>query len=394
MNVTLVFLNSVFPCLSETFVFDQFEALRQADLRFAIVSNHRPAATQVHPRMREIQKDVQYLCAARPAQVLAAHFAALCRHPWRYLAVLLRAPFCAERLGTTLAQISGAALLLHRFAAYPRLHLHVHFTYGAASVALWAKRLGGASYSLTVHGADLTFDHPPDLADKLLGAQAIVSISRFNLAYLRAHFPALRPDALVHIPLGIPPLREALPRRPRQGALQLLNVGRLSEHKAQHLLIEACALLRARGVDFDCAIVGEGERRTALTAQIAALGLEEKVHLLGARFHEDVLALYAQADLFVLCSVTEGQPVVLMEAMRAGLPLIAPAIAGIPELVQEAGLLVPAQDAAALAEAICRFAAGDCDARAMTARAQAIVAEEYALGKNSARFKAFLEALV
>src|SRR5208283_2554780 len=94
---SIVFINSVFPCLSETFVFDQFEALRSAGLSLEIVSNHRPALDQVHPRMKAIQAQVDYLCDAGFGEILVAHALVFCRHPLRYLRALLRVPFAEEK---------------------------------------------------------------------------------------------------------------------------------------------------------------------------------------------------------------------------------------------------------------------------------------------------------
>lgn len=390
---SIVFVNSLFPCLSETFVYDQFRTLQAAGLTLRIVSNHRPDDSQVHPRMRDIQPEVHYLCEAGLPEIVAAHGRAFLRRPLRYLACLARLPFSGEKPRTSLAQLSGAAIVLRRFADLPRLHLHAHFTYGAAGVALWANRLSGVPYSLTLHGSDLIYDNPPDLEARLAAADAIVSISRFNVDFLRRHFPRIRPRQLEIIRMGIPPLAGQAPRPPRGAVLRILNVGRLSEHKAQHHLIDACALLAARGVAFACDIVGEGERREALAARIAQHGLQERVRLLGPRFHHEVLALYGETDLFVLCSITEGQPVVLMEAMRAGVPLIGTAISAIPELVQDGGLLVPPADPAALADAIQAIAEGRVDTATMAARAPAIVAAEYDLESNHRRFKAFLDAL-
>lgn len=393
MKKTIVFVNSLFPCLSETFVYDQFRALRAGGLDFHIASNHRPTDSQVHPPMRAIQTEVHYLCEAPAAEVLAAHGRALMRHPLRYLASLLRTPFAREKLRTTLAHLSGAAVLLRRFAAAGPVHFHAHFTYGAAGVALWCKRLSGCTYSLTLHGSDLIYDFPPDLEAKLAEADAIVSISRFNIDYLRTHFPQVAPRTLAVIPMGIPPLPAPPPRPPRGARLRILNVGRLSEHKAQHDLIEACALLAGRQVAFVCSIVGEGPKRPLLEDLIRRHGLEEQVHLLGPRYHDEVLALYGSMDLFVLCSITEGMPVVLMEAMRAGIPLIATAISAIPELIGDGGILVPPSAPEALADAIQAIAEGRVDAAAMSARAAATLARDYDLETNHRRFRDFLLAL-
>lgn len=393
MTRSIVFINSLFPCLSETFVYDQFRALEAAGLRLRIVSNHRPEESQVHPRMRDIQPQVHYLCEAAFPEIVTAHLSALLHHPLRYLNSLAGLFRSQEKAATALAQFTGAAVILHRFARLPNLHLHAHFTYGAAGVALWANRLAGIPYSLTLHGSDLIYDNPPDLVDRLSAADAIVSISRFNVDFLRQHFPAVKPRQLEVIRMGIPPLATPPSRPLRSERIRLLNVGRLSDHKAQHHLIDACALLAERGIEFSCDIVGEGDRRQALAERIRQHGLEAHIRLLGPRFHHEVLALYDQADLFVLCSITEGQPIVLMEAMRAGIPLIATAISAIPELVQDAGILVPAADPVALADAIQSVSNGSVDVEAMTVRAPAIIATEYDLETNHRKFKAFLDAL-
>ena len=85
MKRSIVFVNSVFPCLSETFVYDQFRALQAAGMQFDIASNHRPPASQVHPRMRTIQDDVHYLCETGKVEILLAHARLLLHHPLRYL---------------------------------------------------------------------------------------------------------------------------------------------------------------------------------------------------------------------------------------------------------------------------------------------------------------------
>ncbi len=390
----IIFLSSVFPSLSETFVFDQFEVLRRAGLPMAIVSNHRPAEHQIHPHMRAIQDQTLYLCDARASEVLAAHGAALLHYPLRYLRALCTLPFAEESLRTSMAHLTGAALLLQRFDHPPRPRLHVHFTYGAAGVALWAARLAGIKYSLTLHGADLIYDFPPDLKDKLAEADALVSISRFNVDFIREKFPLMDPEKIIVIPLGIPPLERAIPQRHgRSGPLRILNVGRLYIHKAQHHLIDACAILAARGKDFRCDIVGEGSYQTFLEERIRQHRLEGKVRLLGPKFHHEVLALYGETDLFVLCSITEGMPLVLMEAMRAGVPVVATAISAIPELIADGGMLVPPADPLALANAIERFMAGKLDVAALIENARKRIETEFDLETNALKFKAFLETL-
>jgi glycosyltransferase involved in cell wall biosynthesis len=131
-------------------------------------------------------------------------------------------------------------------------------------------------------------------------------------------------------------------------------VGRLCEQKGQALLVEAVRLLASRGVEFELVLAGDGEMRAELERLIAAFSLQERVRITGwissARVREEMLA----ARVLVLPSFAEGLPVVLMEAMALGRPVVTTYVAGIPELVLagECGWLIPAGDVQALAAAI------------------------------------------
>jgi glycosyltransferase involved in cell wall biosynthesis len=143
------------------------------------------------------------------------------------------------------------------------------------------------------------------------------------------------------------------PRR-RDGArarpVALLSVGRLRPPKDFLTLVRAVAALEPGSVRLR--IAGDGPDRAALSAEVARLGLDGVVELLGER--HDVDELLAAADLLVLSSDSEGLPLSVLEAMAAGLPVVASAVGGVPELVRdgETGLLVPPGDPGALARAL------------------------------------------
>jgi glycosyltransferase involved in cell wall biosynthesis len=148
---------------------------------------------------------------------------------------------------------------------------------------------------------------------------------------------------------GAPRSRAARPRP------LLIAVGRLRPPKDFETLLRALALLPAEQVD--AVIVGDGPQRGELEALVARLGLQDRVRFEGER--RDVPSLLAHADLFVLSSRSEGLPVSVLEAMAAGLPVVASAVGGIAELVVdgETGVLVGPADAEALAAALGRLAA-------------------------------------
>ncbi len=128
----------------------------------------------------------------------------------------------------------------------------------------------------------------------------------------------------------------------------MLTTARLDAQKGLTYLLDAAALLP----DPMFAVVGDGPERAALEAQVAALGLRDRVRFLGYR--SDVPELLAACDVFVLPSLYEGLPLALLEAMASGVPVVATAIGGVDEAVQDgvSALLVPPADARALGVAI------------------------------------------
>jgi glycosyltransferase involved in cell wall biosynthesis len=149
------------------------------------------------------------------------------------------------------------------------------------------------------------------------------------------------------------------------GVPVLLAVGRLSAEKGFHDLVEAVAIARQNAAEFRVVIVGEGPERQRLEASIARLGLTGCVLLPG---HDNDMALwYALASALVMPSHSEGSPNVLLEAMAAGLPVVATTVGGIPEIAAagETALLVPPHNPQALARAICTIVNEPAAAAAM-----------------------------
>jgi glycosyltransferase involved in cell wall biosynthesis len=138
---------------------------------------------------------------------------------------------------------------------------------------------------------------------------------------------------------------------------RLICVGRLCEQKGQLTLIEAFAIAVSHGLDADLVLAGDGPMRGEVEQAIRAAGLEARVRITGWIDSDRVKAELERADALVLPSFAEGLPVVIMEAMALGRPILSTLIAGIPELVRDGrdGFLVPAGDSRLFAEAVLRF---------------------------------------
>lgn len=262
-------------------------------------------------------------------------------------------------------------------------HLHAHFATLPAAVARIAARIAGIPYSLTAHAKDIFHESVDEsvLADRLNDAAAIVTVSQFNIEHLTARFPQIA-DRLhcVYNGLGIGdlPYQSPLTRQRR-----ILGVGRLVEKKGFDILVEACAQLRDRGVDFHCDIVGSGEEQTSLARLIATRELDGFVTMTGPLPQAVVKQrLHQSAVLAAPCIVgqdgnRDGLPTVLLEAMALGTPCVSTDVTGIPEVIQhqQTGLVVPQHDAASLAEAL-QAMLDDGELRVRCAQAARVLIED------------------
>jgi glycosyltransferase involved in cell wall biosynthesis len=218
-------------------------------------------------------------------------------------------------------------------------HVHNHFANPAATVGYLATRHLGLPWSLTLHGISET-DYPAGnlLAAKLEAADFAACVSHFGRAQALRLIPPDQWDKLFIVRCALD-LR-ALPERPIRSnsseRVRAICVARLSPEKGHVGLLRAFAKAQRNGArDCELLLVGDGPERERIERAIKELGLEGSVRLLGHQPEQDTLREVAQSDLLVLASFMEGLPVVLMEALAYGLPVIAPRVAGVPELVEE-----------------------------------------------------------
>jgi glycosyltransferase involved in cell wall biosynthesis len=204
------------------------------------------------------------------------------------------------------------------------------------------------------------------LAEKIREASFVVTISEYNRQFLRRLYGKLASDKMVMVRCGVDPTVFVPPQRPVRSSAQpmtIVCVASLLDYKGHPYLLDACEQLRQRGVPFRCLLIGDGKERPAIEAHIARLKLWDEVTLMGRQSRDRVSELLAKSDALVMPSVVtpsgmmDGIPNSLFEALATELPVVASAISGIPELVEDGrtGLLVPERDAGALAEALIKL---------------------------------------
>ncbi len=396
----VAYMMSRFPKLTETFILDELVAVDRQGLRVELFPLLRERGGPVHPEAEPWVRRAHYLPFLSLA-ILRSNVSYLVRHPRRYL-------------GTLAAMLRGTAgsvnFLLGGIGIFPKVvhasgmmsalgvrHVHCHFATHPALAGFLIQRLTGISYSFTAHGSDLHVDRTM-LCRKAAEAAFVVTISRSNAAVFEAHCGGPI-DNLTVIHCGIDGSVFSPTERPATDRLNVICVGTLHEVKGQRYLIEAAGELVRRGVDVGLRFVGDGPDRPALESRAAELGLAERVEFLGLRKRAEVVALLANADLLVAPSVPtaggkrEGLPVVLIEAMAAGVPVVASHLSGIPELVENevTGLTVPPGDATALADAIERLAADPALRDRLACAGRARVEAEFDLDRNARRLIGLFE---
>ncbi len=399
----LTYLHGRYPVLTETFIDREIRRLLARGVDLEIVSIRRPA-DDLSPAQRELSQRVRYLMPASVPGVLVALGWGLLRHPapflWTLAWLLSRDHGTASRFRTLLHFATGvyaAWQLRHR----PGVHIHAHFVDRAATVALVASRLLATTYSVTAHAREI-YVAPVLLKERIGEAAFAVTCTEYNARHLRTVIgerAARRLMRLYHgIDLSVPrPGESETVRDPHL----ILSVAQLWERKGLRYLVEACGLLRDRGAEFSCQIIGEGPQRDELQALIDGLDLRGRVELTGALPFPEVVARYGQASAFVLpCIVTEegdrdGIPNVILEAMLSGLPVVSTPVSGIPEVVRhrQTGISVPERDASAIADAVEQVFGDRGWADELAANAGQLVRHEFDLERNVDRLIEQFEAV-
>jgi len=362
----VAFLVKRFPRLSETFILNEFLELRRQGLPVHLFAIMDPAEAAVQPDAAALRPEVGYLRPRSWLSLTPRMAGAAYRHPAGVVGAarhLLR-----RRSRATLRHFGEALVLVDELDRLGAVHLHAHFAHGPAAVAYLAHLLSGIPFSFTAHAKDLYTTPVAYVAERAAAATFIATCTGANGVYL-ADTVGAHPAKTVVCRHGVDLSRFAsVERAPVPG--RLLSVGRLVPKKGFDVLVRACRILADRGVIFDCRIVGDGPLRTELGALIDSVGLAERVTLCHGRPQPELLAEYRQAEVFVLSSTVmsdgdrDGIPNVILEAMSIGIPVIATAISGIPEVIEDGrtGHLVAPADPVALADSLQRLLA-DREAR-------------------------------
>lgn len=395
-KMKIAYLAPEIPALSATFVYNEILSLEKDGLTIVPISVHVPGTKALEGPAQELSGRTCYLYSL-PRHVLIRNVAAmLFGRPGRFF----RALSCAVRdaLEVGLVNHTGMGILFRFFAAstVARIlilqgctHLHAHFAHIPTDLAMYASLLSGIPYSFTAHANDI-FVRGWNLDKKVERSAFAVTISGFNREYLTERGADRNKIHVIHCGVD----SGSFARKETtflQQPLRLGSLGRMVEKKGFDILIEACRTLKDSRIPFCLELAGDGPLQNDLIRQVQSLGLSGVVRFIGPLPHDHVPGWLKSLDIFVLpCKKDsegdmDGIPVVLMEAMLSGVPVVSTRLTGIPELVKdtETGYLADPGDAPGLASAIITAIRGDQLRESIILNAAGMVATEFDLSKNA-----------
>lgn len=368
MTLNVTYLVNVYPAGSHTFIRREIQALERQGITIQRIALRGWDGELVDAADRDERSRTRYVMARGTGALATSLLLSMLQTPFK----LLRAARLAWRMARTsdrawpvhLAYLAEACVVRRWMQASNATHLHAHFATNSAEIAMLARALGGPPYSFTAHGSDIT-DRPAQVGLPLTVSNAafVVAVCSFGRSQIFRWTSHTLWDRVKVVRCGVPPGYGLDGNATTQQRARLLCVGRLSKEKGQLLLIHAARILADADIEFELVLAGDGPMRGEIEALTSSLGLKGHVRLLGWLDAHGIEQQIRLARGLVVPSLSEGLPVVILEAMSHGRPVVAPYLAGIPELVKEGrnGWLFPAGDVEALAAAMraCLHAADD-----------------------------------
>lgn len=400
----IAYITTGFGALSHTFIRREVAALRKLGLDIELFGVRPDRVKELSEEDKRLTDETVYLYPLNMGKILYANIRFMINRPRNYFKTFKKALFNEEH-----NIFQHAKLIYHFFVSVAHAlemhkrgisHIHAHFINVASTIAMYAAGLLGTSYSITLHSGGIkNLSSVIGLKEKIKYAKFLCSVSNYNIDYYDQIYPCRNKNFLVHSGID-PDCYTAIFNRNVSQSLQierevhLISIGRLVKKKGFTYLIEACRYLREEAFIFKLTMIGDGYLLKGLQDKAAEYKLKDKIVFKGGCSEDAVLRELERSHICIVPSVEaetgekEGIPVVIMEAMAAGVPVIATKHSGIPEIVKDrySGILVPENDPLAIAGAI-KLLTKDGDLRKKCiSTARQVILEEFNI-KNIARLK-------
>jgi len=357
----LAYVVKMFPRLSETFILNEMLELERQGVELIIFSLKKPNEGKFHPQLTDLKARVFYLedfDTKKWASWLGEVWPNLTPRPdnlWKLIGRALN-----EKDVHFMDYVLWSAWIAARLIEHDVRHIHSHFASLPSTLAYFAGNIASVPFSFTAHAKDIyVYDMEEHFhREKLFSAKFVVTVTDYNKKYIHNENPDLESDKIKVVYNGVDLKNiRPVPESEREKNL-ILGVGRLVPKKGFDTLLDACDILKKRGIEFKCLVAGGGPEEEMLLTRREQLDLGEFVGFLGATTQDQIINLMSRATLLSLpCRIAEdgnrdALPTVLLEALACGLPVVSTNISGIPEIIDsgENGVLVNPDDPKTLAD--------------------------------------------
>ena len=336
----LAYLVSEYPARSHTFIRREIYELRKRGAIVHVFAIRKPPIDALICEQDWIDyRDTKSILPVSARNLIKTHFYALIDQPKSYIKTLLTA--LKHRLPGTKSALWAifhfmeAIVIARELKKLDVTHLHVHFANAGSDIGYLANSYAPITWSINLHGAcDFEYPAGPLLGDKLLSCNFAICASYYGASQAYRTIPSKDWHKLIISRCGIElnAMPQIIPLTDKKD-LVIICVARLSVEKGLPGLITAFSQAYSQTQNIKLVLVGDGPDRSLIEEKIIEYKLQNKVVLTGNVTGHEVLELINTADIFASASLMEGIPLVLMEAMALETPVIAPRIAGIPELI-------------------------------------------------------------
>ena len=400
MPLKVAYIVGCYPYINITFIHREIVSMRRQGVEVDVIAMFPPKEGYIMEEARDEIQHTYYFKPVKWLQFFFAHFFYILTLPHLYLECLFKLATSPHatillRLKTIAHFAIGPSIAFYLRKRKPQ-HIHAHFADRATVVAYVVARLLGINHSFTAHAKDIYAENV-FLAEKIKLAQFISTCTKYNQDYLTSLTDEPQKVHLLYHGLDFSDFVSI--KRSSKNPPLILAIGQLKEKKGFPFLVEACALLRDQGQQFNCWIIGEGPDRADLLKQIENAGLQDYVHLKGNMPYAMVLEALSQATLFTLpCIVAanndrDGIPNVILEAMASGVPVVSTPISAIPEAVidNSTGSLVTSRDSKALADKLAYLLNSATERNRLAQKAQDHVRKKFDVDHNVRGLKLLFE---
>ena len=389
-----------YPRLSETFIAEEIHALQQAGVALTLFSLRHPTDPEIHPVHRAIHAPVVYLpeyLYREWLRVLRAWWRVRGSENYRHARQVWSRDWRRDKTANRIRRFGQALVLAAELPTQVEL-LYAHFLHTPASVARYAAIIRALPWSCSAHAKDIWTLPDWEMQEKLAACKWLTTCTRANLTHLQSRADDPEKVALNYHGLALSRFPNESPTASNRDGndvskpVRILSVGRAVAKKNYHELLDALAAL-PENLHWQLTHIGAGPLIKSCQQHAAKLGIDARINWLGAQSQQAVIAQYRAADLFVLnCQIAadgdrDGLPNVIVEAQSQALAVLSTDISGVPELIanESNGILVPANNPAALATALTRLISDPKLRHQLGTEGKKIVHERFDMQQNFQR---------